>query len=373
MTKEESWLFLHRAPQVGPVTAAALLERYGSVEGILSQSNNELKDSGILKKAALDYLEKQDLSIIKPDLEWLAQDDCHLLTLDDDLYPQLLREIYDPPTMLYLRGNPDFLKLPQLAIVGSRTPTPSGAEVAKNFAQQIANCGLAITSGMALGIDSAAHQGALRANNGVTIAVVGTGLDRVYPARNHKLAQDIAQQGVLVSEFPIGTAPKAENFPRRNRIISGLATGVLVVEAALKSGSLISARYAMEQGREVFAIPGSINNPLARGSHHLIKQGAKLVEQAEDLLEELSPLVGISTKDINNTLDISEKEPQNSADKNKSSSQSPIFEHIGYDPVHIDHIITKSGLTVDKVSAMMIQLELQGEIESLPGGKFQRI
>ena len=230
---------------------------------------------------------------VEPDLRWAEDESHHILTLHDLAYPRLLREIADPPPLLFVHGNPALLSRPQIAIVGSRNPSAGGRSLAEDFARSLCRSGLIVTSGMALGIDAASHQGALRAKGG-TIAVAGTGPDRIYPARHRSLAQAIVEQGAIISEFSLGTPALPGNFPRRNRIISGLSLGVLVVEAACKSGSLITARLAAEQGREVFALPGSIHNPLARGCHRLIRQGAKLVEDIGDILEELGPLAAVT-------------------------------------------------------------------------------
>lgn len=255
-------------------------------------------------------------------------------------------------------------------MVGSRNPSMSGEETAREFARHLAATGLSITSGLALGIDGASHSGALMAD-GITIAVMGTGLDRVYPASQHALAHEIAQQGALVSEFPLGTQLRPGNFPRRNRIISGMALGTLVVEAAEKSGSLITARLASEQGREVFAIPGSIHNPLARGCHKLIRQGAKLVETAGDVLEELAPLLsGMQPLPYaDDTDDTGAVEPQHQLD----SEYQLLLECMGFDPVQIDLLIERSGLTAEEVSSMLILLELEGHVSSAPGGIYCRI
>ena len=253
--------------------------------------------------------------------------------------------------------------MPQLAIVGSRNPTPAGAENARAFARALAGSGLTITSGFALGIDAAAHRGALEGNGG-TVAVVGTGVDRVYPARHHQLAHQIADRGVIVSEYPLGTAPLRENFPRRNRIISGRSLGALVVEAALRSGSLITARLASEQGREVFAIPGSIHSPLSKGCHQLIRQGAKLVETAGDVIEELAALVG-------SLREVSEASCETSSVPGEETN--PLLEYLGYDPIDIDTLVERSGLTPEAISSMLLSMELAGEVQTCAGGKYQRI
>jgi DNA processing protein len=290
----ERWLTLGRLPGIGAGTPRALLEHFGSIENIFSASRGQLEKSLAGRCAAIDaILSGPDDAALKPELDWLGAPQHHLLVWSDPDYPPLLREIPDPPVMLYVMGDRRVLARPQLAIVGSRNPTPVGRENARAFAKSLAEAGLVITSGMALGIDGAAHRGALEAG-GQTIAVAGTGLDRVYPPRHRDLAHDIARHGALVSEFPLGTPPRPENFPVRNRLISGLSLGTLVVEAALQSRALITARLATEQGREVLAIPGSIHSPQSRGCHALIRQGAKLVETARDILEELGPLASVA-------------------------------------------------------------------------------
>jgi DNA processing protein len=303
---------------------------------------------------------------LAPTLDWLAQPGHLFLTLADSDYPELLKQIDAPPPVLYLIGNAELLHQPQLAVVGSRNPTPNGLVNAREFARTLASAGLCITSGLAIGIDGAAHQGALD-GEGHTVAVTGTGLDRVYPASQRELAHRIADQGVLVSEFSPGTPPLAANFPRRNRIISGLSIGTLVVEAALKSGSLITARLALEQGREVFAIPGSIHNPLARGCHTLIRQGAKLVETASDIMEELAPLLG----GLESTSETG-ADPSSPPDRNLDPEYLQLLESVGHDPTSVDSIIERSGLTADIVSSMLLLLELEGYVSSATGGRYSR-
>ncbi|VFM95294.1 MAG: DNA protecting protein DprA [Candidatus Kentron sp. G] len=281
------WLALSRAPRLGDARLRALLARYPDPRVIFDANPDQLAKMG-LPEAARQYIRAFDWPAMADDLRWLEQPDHHLLTLSDAGYPPRLAEIPDPPPVLFARGGGEVLTHPQIAIVGSRNPTPMGQETAFAFARELARMGFVITSGLATGIDAAAHRGAM-AGGGRTIAVVGTGLDRVYPGRHRELALEIVKNGACVSEFPLGTPPIAGNFPRRNRIISGLGLGILVVEATTRSGSLITARLAGEQGREVFAIPGSIHNPLARGCHLLLRQGAKLVESAADILEEIGP------------------------------------------------------------------------------------
>lgn len=283
------------------------------------------------------------------------------MSINDDQYPSLLKEISAPPPLLFINGNPDLLNHPQIAIVGSRNPSEVGKQIATDFAATLASHGFAITSGLALGIDAASHQGALKVN-GFTIAVAGTGPDRIYPARHQQLARDITQQGALVSEFPPGTSAKASHFPQRNRIISGLSMGLLVVEAAKKSGSLITARSAIDQGREVFAIPGSIHNPLARGCNALIRDGAKLVETTEDILEELKQFVGNPTSD-----------PEKTQALTIDSEHQALLNSIQYSPTSIDSLVQTTGNSVETISSMLLVLELQGFISAVAGGCYTRI
>jgi len=360
----EAWLLVSQAAGIGSRYFRRLLEQFGSPDRILEASRGELAELGIPRDAA-ENLKRQDIDAIGPSLQWLRQPNHRLVTFADGAYPELLRQIDDPPPLLYLIGEVDLLHQPQLAIVGSRNPTAGGLENAREFARALAGAGLCITSGLATGIDGAAHEGALQA--GETLAILGTGPDRIYPAAHRDLAHRIAAKGLLVSEFPPGTPAKAENFPRRNRIISALSLGTLVVEAAVRSGSLITARLAAEQGREVFAIPGSIHNPNARGCHALIRQGAKLVESARDILEELAPLLG----------SLLAGDPR---DQPVPSSQIPhpdpdytrLLEALGYDPVTADELIARTGLAAETVSSMLLLLELEGHVSSSPGGIYSR-
>lgn len=361
-TTQSQWLALLRAPHLGAVSINNLLSRFGAIAAIFSAPAAQLQSAG-LKGATIDAIRHPDESQIAADSAWLEQPGHALLTRDAADYPALLAEIQDPPAALFLKGNAELLKLPQLAIVGSRNPTSGGMHNATEFAKHLAACGLGICSGMATGIDTASHLGALRAG-GFTTAVVATGLDRVYPASNRELAHDIAMQGLLISEFPPGSPPRAMHFPRRNRIIAGLSVGVLVVEAALKSGSLITARLASEQGREVFAIPGSIHNALAKGCHGLIRQGAKLVENAEHILEEISPLLGAAeVLHVVNDAAAADHAPQ------LDEMHLSLLQTIGYDPLTVDELIQKSRLTPQAVCSMLLLLELQGYVESLPGNR----
>jgi DNA processing protein len=298
--------------------------------------------------------------------EWLEDENHHLIRLGDDAYPELLAETAGPPAQLYVNGNPEVLHLPALAIVGSRNPTAGGAQNAFEFARHLGRAGFCIVSGLAQGIDAAAHRGALAAG-APTVAFLGHGIDRVYPAANRELAREIARCGALVSEFPLGTPPGRALFPQRNRLISGLSLGTLVVEAARRSGSLITARLAAEQGREVFAIPGSIHNPLSRGCHQLIRQGAKLVEAADDIVTELAALAG----HLLQTVDESPPSAPGAADSLETDEEYvKLVEAMGHDPVSADELVERSGLTIDQVSSMLLILELEGKIEKLSGGRY---
>lgn len=355
------WLALLHAPRVGPTTFRQLLDQCETLEMLFEQPDfccsrltEQLKDS----------LRNPDWNQVDSDLAWLGMDPVnhHILTLRSPTYPVLLGELHDAPPVLFVHGNPDVLGHLQLAIVGSRNPTTGGTRNAEDFAAHLAAAGLTITSGLALGIDAAGHRGALEAS-GTTVAVLGTGPDRVYPARHRDLAHQIAEHGALVSELAPATGPRPEHFPRRNRLISGLSLGTLVVEAAPRSGSLITAQHALEQGREVFAIPGSIHNPLARGCHSLIRQGAKLVETADDILEELGALAVASQ----------EPSPSLADTSGPSDDHVQLLDLIGHDPVPVDLIVARSGLTAEAVSSMLLILELQGYIVSAPGGRYSRI
>lgn len=365
MAEPRDWLTLLRAPGVGPATCGKLLSHFGSVDAVLRADRPTL-ESVRLKNAAIDWLKQPDEAVLSQDLAWLDEPEHHLITLDDPAYPPLLGGIADPPPVLFVTGDADMLIRPQLAVVGSRNPSGAGARNARDFARYLAGAGITITSGLAIGIDAAAHDGALA--TGHTVAVGGTGPDRIYPARNRDLAHRIAEQGALVTEFPPGTGVRREHFPRRNRIISGLSLGTLVVEAAARSGSLITARVATEQGREVFAIPGSIHNPLSRGCHALIRQGAKLVETAQDVIEELAPLLGnlessLCQTDAENPTDSLTADPEYQA----------LLVCLSHDPVAPDTLTQCSGLTADVVSSMLLMLELEGVVEAVPGGRYSLI
>lgn len=351
------WLRLTLAPGIGGETQRRLLSAFGLPGHIFSASAAVLADTISHKQAGL-LLQHDSAEDVAKALAWSNEAGNAILTLADTAYPQCLLDAPDPPTVLYVKGRVELLNAPALAIVGSRNATPQGESNAEAFAAALANAGLTIVSGLALGIDAAAHRGGLR-GVGSTIAVIGTGIDRVYPARNQALARDIAASGAIISEFPLGTPALRENFPRRNRVISGLARGCLVVEAAERSGSLITARLAGEQGRDVFAIPGSIHSPLSKGCHKLIKQGAKLVDNAGDILEELGLPAQIETNAA--------------AASALNAETASLLDCIGHDPLDVDTLASRSGLTAEKLYAILLQMELDGRIASLPGGRFQRI
>lgn len=348
-----AWLRLTLIPGIGGETQRKLLAAFGLPDAIFAAGR--LATRAVIGQRAdllfdFDPSEQVDRSIA-----WASEANQHILTLADPAYPATLLEIADPPNVLYIRGNPALLAEPGLAMVGSRNATPQGMQTAESFARTLAGKGLTIISGLALGIDAAAHRGALAAN-GKTVAVIGTGADRLYPARNKELALAIADQGAIISEFPLGTPAMAANFPRRNRIISGLSRGVLVVEAAPESGSLITARLAGEQGREVFAIPGSIHSPVARGCHKLIKQGAKLVETAQDVFEELGNMAQ------------PEPLPEPTVDQD-----SPLLAALGHDPCSLDELGARTGLPTDQLLTELLTLELTGQLATLPGNRYQRM
>ena len=371
-----SWLRLTLAPGIGNATARKLLAAFGSAEAVFSQSDAALRQLGNDKLVhAVQHSPAALPALLQTTLDWLAAgDDRAIATLGSASYPPSLLNIEDPPLMLYMLSAQQTRAQTAmnnvaivLAIVGSRNPTPQGEGNARQFAKAFAEQGLCIVSGLALGVDGAAHDGALLGapNDGcATIAVVGTGLDRVYPKRHLALAHRIVANGMIISEFPLGTPPLMANFPKRNRIISGLSHATLVIEAALKSGSLITARLASEQGKDVFAIPGSIHSPQSRGCHNLIKQGAKLVENAQDVMEEMSvayPAVHAGN-DVGTEDEADEGNP----------GESALLDALGFDIVSLDAIQARTGLPTPDLQAGLLELELGGMVTRLPGGLFQR-
>ncbi|HMS26810.1 MAG TPA: DNA-processing protein DprA [Burkholderiaceae bacterium] len=388
-----AWLRLCLTSGVGNLHGRKLLTAFGLPQGIFSQNFSALRQvvSAAMTKALQTQPENFDKQL-ELTWSWLqAEPLANIITLGDAHYPEALLQTEDPPLMLYALGNLALIN-PQankkmkdsIAIVGSRNPTPQGVLSAYAFAKAFSETGITVVSGLALGIDGAAHEGALDAcnggqavlaNYGSTIAVVGTGLDRVYPAKHHALAKRmVEQQGLLISEFPLGTPPLPPNFPKRNRIISALSLGTLVVEATVKSGSLITARMAIEQGKEVFAIPGSIHAPQSRGCHTLIKQGAKLVETAQDVLEELRPLLTPPALPKSKLLrqDSIKNETRDDLADNHDEADS-LVKSLGYDPVSLDALVARTGWDAASLQVRLMELELDGEVARLPGGLYQRI
>lgn len=359
-----SWLTLAQVPGLGPVKIAGLFNLFATLDQIINAGRPDLQQAGLLDEQ-IDCIINPDAKLIDNAENWLAESPDHtLITISDPNYPRQLKQIYDPPVILFAKGDLSILKNLQLAIVGSRNPTNNGYDTAYQFSRHLTNTGFTITSGLALGIDAASHLGCLDVK-GKTIAVTGNGLDRVYPARHRELAHRIADNGLLLSEFLPGTKPLPGNFPRRNRIISGLTLGTLVVEAAQKSGSLITAYKALEQGREVFAIPGSIHNPLSRGCHKLIREGAKLVESAQDILEELGSLAQ-SQLDLKNMPDA----PQPSDTVNKT--HQTVLDAMSFDPISIDTLVERTGLDASSLSSILLILELENKISTEAGGYYVR-
>ncbi len=368
------WLALHNASGIGNVSFNQLIEQFPDLKSLFDSP--ELVEQCALtsprKNALKQYLQAPDWQAVENALQWSEAPENHILHLNHPDYPELLRQIYSSPPLIFVKGQIEILNDIQLAMVGSRNPSADGAESAWQFARHLAAQGMVITSGMALGIDAQSHLGALAAQ-GKSVAVAGTGLDRIYPARHKDLAFKLIEQGAIISEYPLGTGPVKKNFPQRNRIISGLSVGTLVVEAALKSGSLITAKYALEQAREVFAIPGSIHNPLSRGCHQLIKSGAKLVETAEDILEELSSLMIASRINLTNT--INHKQPINKNQEINSllpKVQQKILKNIGYSPIPVDTLIERSGLKAAEINANLVLLEVDDYIQTHAGGMISR-
>lgn len=346
-------LALNRISSIGPVTIKKFLARWPSLEDLFKLSQAELEEAGLTPSIAMS-IKTFDFVNLEADLHWeRSSENHHLLTWEDNAYPYLLKEIHDPPPVIYAVGDLACLQQSTLAMVGSRKPSVTGAETAWRFAHDLSAHPITIVSGLALGIDAQSHQGCLAAN-GTTIAVMGTGIDCIYPYRHQGLARKIKEKGLIITEFPLKSLPNAGHFPRRNRIISGLSLSTLVVEAAIRSGSLITARYALEQNRDVLAIPGSIHNPQAQGCHHLLQQGAKLVTSIQDVLDELrivSPSICID-------------EPSQSL----ATSHKNLVKCVGFEITTFDQIIQRSGLSIEKVACDLAELEIQGMVKAIPGG-----
>ena len=380
-----AWLQLAFTPYIGAESFLALHRHFGSARAALAAPVDAVRGLVRQKQALRDWGRDNPLALkaVEAALNWEAQPDCRLMLLSDEDFPLMLTEGITPPPVLFLRGNTALLQRPAVAVVGSRHATPQALRIARDFGEAISEQEIAVVSGMAAGIDAAAHQGAL-AGAGGTIAVWGTGIDRIYPPANKNLAYQIAERGLIVSEFPLDTRPLAGNFPRRNRIIAALAQAVLVVEAAPESGSLITAKLAAEMGREVMAVPGSIDNPHSKGCHKLIKEGAKLVECLDDILQECPQLLQkapVSSYSIYKETDESSAkgatEPLQTADRPSEtadeSGKDELFAAMGYDPVHPDSLAQSLGLPAADVYARLLELELDGQIAAMTGGRYQRI
>ena len=357
-----AWLRLIETPGVGRESARRLLAAFGSPQAVFTAAGSARAEvAGAAAAEALAAEHESVDALLSLTWAWLAAAAAEpraVITLGDPLYPPALLETADPPLLLYTQGRTELLRAEAMAVVGSRNPTRQGIDNAREFSASLSQAGLTVVSGMALGIDAAAHEGGLD-GAGSTVAVVGTGLDRVYPRRNLSLAHRIAQQGLMLSEFALGTPPLPANFPIRNRIIAGLSRGTLVVEAALQSGSLITARLALEAGRDVFAIPGSIHSPQSRGCHALIKQGAKLVDSAQDVLEELN-LPAPAAAPIG-------------AAPTSAAREDPLLAALGFDPVTLDALVARTGRSTSDLNTRLLELELDGRVARLPGQLFQRI
>jgi len=373
MDELTAWLLLLRAPALSAAQLALLLAHFETASDIFAAGVGAFEELDLeLASQTVEFLNNCSAELVRADLAWLAHADHALVTLTSPDYPLLLKQLPDAPFALFVKGNTQLLGASQLAVVGSRNPTPYGREIAESFGKHLTQCGLAITSGLAAGIDAASHRGAV-AGSGQTIAVCGTGLDTVYPRSSEALAKEIVERGgALVSEFPPGTPPRKANFPQRNRIISGLSLGTLVVEAALHSGSLITARMAGEQGREIFAIPGSIHNPMAKGCHQLIRQGAKLVDSTEDVLTELGPLAACAGP-LPMTLGHANPSDSHAVLEGTLDKEYKILlDALGFEPLAVDQLVTRSGLKADAIASMLLILELEGRIASYPGGLYVR-
>jgi DNA processing protein len=362
-----AWVSLGRAPELTLPALSAALELLGSPSAVVGASPAEQRRAA-MSPAAAAFLSSPASRPGAAERRWLAEPHHELVPFTDPRYPALLRTLPDGPLVLYVSGRVDALANPQLAVVGSRNPSPQGREIAADFAERLSERGLAITSGLAEGIDACAHRGALRAE-GITLGVLGTGIDRVYPRAHEQLCRDIQRQGAIITEFPLGTPPRRSNFPRRNRLIAGLTLGTLVVEAARRSGSLITARLANHYGREVFAVPGSIRNPYAQGCHELIKAGAKLVDDIDDILRELN-FSAFFANDLEappggaNTA-----RPAPAMDKDHKI----LLDALGFDLVDLDLLVVRTGFKPEAVSSMMLILELEGHVQAAPGGRYSRV
>jgi len=374
-TQQRDWLTILNASSIGGASLIRVIETLGGASALVNASARDLTRHG-MPEAAAAAIVRPDEAAIDAGLNWLSEANHHLLCWDNDDYPALLRRIDGPPAALFVDGDPGLLWQPQIAIIGSRNPTAGGIDHARDFATTLARQGMTITSGLASGIDATAHDAALRAG-AFTIAVTGTGLDIVYPASSRRIAKQIPSQGAMVSELPLGFPPRRQHFPSRNRIISGLSLAVLVIEAGLNSGTLITARKAAEQGRDVFALPGSLHNPLAKGCHRLIREGARLVETAADIMQELGPIAAELQMEIKQRLEQPHDEKQITASSKDKLLDDPdyarVWKVLGFDPKPVDAIIEQSGLSARVVSSMLLMMELKGMIRKHDNGRYFRV
>ncbi|STX44270.1 protein smf [Legionella donaldsonii] len=352
MNNKPYLIALNKIEQIGPRTLVKLLQRWPDLEEMFRLSERQLQQAGLPAKMA-QAISSFHFKELEADFRWQEKSNHHLLTWEDSNYPTLLKEIHDPPLILYAIGELSCLQQPAIAIVGSRKPSITGSELARRFAYELTMNHLTVVSGLAQGIDTQAHRGSLDAR-GKTVAVMATGIDRIYPRQNAQLAAEISQNGLLISEFSLKTAPTAGHFPRRNRIISGLSLATLVVEAAIRSGSLITARLALEQNRDVLAVPGSLLNPQARGCHHLLQQGARLVTSSQDVLDEL----GLANPQAK----------QNDLRQSLATDNENLVKCIGFEVTTVDQMMARSGLNVEEVTCNLVTLELQGIVKAVPGG-----
>jgi DNA processing protein len=363
------------APSIGGASLIKVLDSLGGASALVAANTHDLIHHGLSEKTAAAIC-KPDERKIDSDLQWLADPNHHLLCWDDENYPTLLRRIQGPPAALFIAGDPGVLWQPQIAIIGSRNPTSAGLAHARDFSTTLARQGMTITSGLASGIDSAAHSAALDANAN-TIAVNGTGLDKVYPASSRKLADRVRHQGAMISELPLGAPPLRQHFPSRNRIISGLSLAVLVIEAGLNSGTLITARKAAEQGRNVFALPGSLHNPMAKGCHRLIREGATLVETTADIMQELGPLAAELQLELRQQLDLLNQKDEPAPTLQQNLLDDPeyqlVWDAIEFDPKATDDIIEQTGLGANAVSSMLLMMELKGMVKKHTSGRYFRV
>jgi len=361
-----AWVALSRAPALDPELLSKALEMLGDAQAIINASEGARQAAGV-PRASREYLLSAASTLRAAERAWVEHPTHHVVPFTDPQFPAMLRRLAGCPIALYVAGNVGVLNDPQLAIVGSRNPSPAGREIAFELAESLAASGLGITSGLADGIDSAAHRGALKAE-GITVAVLGSGADVIYPRTNLALSEEIRRQGAVISEFPLGTPPLRQNFPRRNRIIATLSLGTLVVEAARRSGSLITARLAADHDRELFAVPGSIRNPLSRGCHELIRRGAKLTETAADILCELN-----FSAFFEHRRPVPAGEPPSRIEAGMDKEHKILLDALGFDPADFDVLVDRTGFKPEAVSSMMLILELEGHVQAAPGGRYSRV